>query len=128
MSDPEIEKILSKLNEMPESAYKIAKATGITEQTILNYRNKKTIPTKANAKLLEYYFKDYEKEKYHNEYSDILIEAHDNLPITGCPLCAEKERTILAMSKTVDNSEVTITSLLDLVNVLKRELYDLRNK
>lgn len=56
--DLEIEKIIKTLLECPLSGYYIASKTGITEQTIINYRNRKTIPTKANAKLLEYFFSD----------------------------------------------------------------------
>lgn len=56
MTDLEILNIVSRLIKSPLTSYYIAKKTGITEQSILNYRKKKTIPTQANAKLLEYFF------------------------------------------------------------------------
>ena len=56
MTDTKEKKIIDTLLESPLTSYCIAKKTGITEQTILNYRNKKTVPTSANAKLLEYFF------------------------------------------------------------------------
>lgn len=58
MTDLEIEKIVNTLIESQLTGYFIAQKTGITEQTILNYRNKLTSPTQANAKLLEYFFND----------------------------------------------------------------------
>lgn len=56
MTDYKIEKIIETLLKSPLTGYYIAQKTGLTEQTILNYRKKKTIPTNANAKLLEYFF------------------------------------------------------------------------
>ena len=58
ITENQIEKILDRLLKSDLTAYYIAKKTGISEQTILNYRSKKTYPTESNAKLLEYFFND----------------------------------------------------------------------
>ena len=58
ITENQIEKILNRLMKSDLTAYYIAKKTGISEQTILNYRSKKTYPTESNAKLLEYFFND----------------------------------------------------------------------
>lgn len=58
LTENQIEKILEKLKSSELSAYFISKKTGISEQTILNYRKGKTFPTDANAKLLEYFFNE----------------------------------------------------------------------
>jgi len=58
VTENQIEKIIKLLLESELTAYYISKKTGISEQTILNYRSKKTYPTEANAKLLEYFFND----------------------------------------------------------------------
>jgi transcriptional regulator with XRE-family HTH domain len=58
ITENQIEKILDRLMKSDLTAYYIAKKTGISEQTILNYRSKKTYPTESNAKLLEYFFND----------------------------------------------------------------------
>ena len=55
ITENQIEKILDRLMKSDLTAYYIAKKTGISEQTILNYRSKKTYPTESNAKLLEYF-------------------------------------------------------------------------
>ena len=58
MSENQEEKIIETLINSPLSSYYIAKKTGISAQSIINYRNKSTKPTAANIKLLEYFFKD----------------------------------------------------------------------
>ncbi|MCQ2272521.1 MAG: hypothetical protein MJZ72_07030, partial [Bacteroidales bacterium] len=66
------------LNKCPLTAYYIASKTGIREQTILNYRNKKSIPTQANAKLLEYFFSD-EKVNKGKKNSENAINGNNNV-------------------------------------------------
>lgn len=63
MTDIQIEKILQTLLKSDFTSYFIAQETGITEQSIINYRKNRTIPSKANAKLLEYFFNDKTVEK-----------------------------------------------------------------
>ncbi len=58
MTGREIGELIEKLIESPFTSYYISQKTGITEQTIFNYRRKKTVPTQANAKLLGYFFRD----------------------------------------------------------------------
>jgi transcriptional regulator with XRE-family HTH domain len=56
LTDLQIEKILEILKESEITSYKISKDTGITQSTLGNYRNGKTIPTQANALILKRYF------------------------------------------------------------------------
>ncbi|MCR4872403.1 MAG: helix-turn-helix domain-containing protein [Bacteroidales bacterium] len=56
LTDLQVEKILDILKESELTAYRIYKDTGITQATIGNYRNGKTIPTQANALILKRYF------------------------------------------------------------------------
>jgi len=63
MIDLKEEKVIKTLIESPLSGYYISKRTGITVQTILNYRNNKTEPTKANVQLLEYFFREENNTK-----------------------------------------------------------------
>ena len=56
LTDLQIEKILEILKESEITSYKISKDTGITQATLGNYRNGKTIPTQANALILKRYF------------------------------------------------------------------------
>ena len=77
MTQKEIEKIVEKLINCKLSGYYISKKTEITETTISNYRQKTTFPTKANAKLLEYFF---------NEIESADVKNHDNFTQYGIPL------------------------------------------
>ena len=56
-TDNQIEKILEVLKKSELTAYEISKSTHITQATIGNYRNGKTIPTQANALILKQFFK-----------------------------------------------------------------------
>ena len=56
LTDLQIKKILEILKESELTAYRIEKDTGITQATVGNYRNGKTIPTQANALILKRYF------------------------------------------------------------------------
>ena len=58
MTENQQEKILQMLINSSLTSYFIAKKTEISAQSIINYRNKSTKPTKANLKLLEYFFKE----------------------------------------------------------------------
>ena len=58
MTDLKEEKIVETLQKSPLTGYYIAQKTGLTVQSIINYRKKTTVPTRANIKLLEYFFKD----------------------------------------------------------------------
>lgn len=84
-TDNQIKKILLQLDNCPLTAYAISKSTGITEQTILNYRNKKTFPTIANAKLLEYFFMEQsgffslKNSKNHVSGNNNIIGDHSNI-------------------------------------------------
>lgn len=55
------QEIIDRLNKNKSSAYRISKDTGISDQTISNYRNGKTIPQGANLKILAKYLCIYEK-------------------------------------------------------------------
>lgn len=80
-TENQIEKILQLLTDSNLTAYYIASKTGISEQTILNYRNKKTTPTEANAKLLEYFFADdrVNKGKKYSKNSENTINGNHNV-------------------------------------------------
>ena len=78
MADYKTEKIIQTLLKSPLTGYYIAQKTGITEQTILNYRNKKTVPTDANAKLLEYFFRE-ESEKTEDKSVNQSIVGDNNI-------------------------------------------------
>ena len=54
-----IEKAIELVQEAKVTPYKISKDTGITEATIGNYKNGKTKPTFANAKVILDYFDSY---------------------------------------------------------------------
>ena len=72
-----IEKALELLfgaNKQGISNYKIAKDTGLTEKTIGNYINKKTIPTFANTKILISYFETIEN-------NSALIKSANGIPL-----------------------------------------------
>lgn len=91
MTQKEIEKIVEKLINCKLSGYYISKKTEITETTISNYRQKTTFPTKANAKLLEYFFNEIESAdvKNHDNFSknsNILVPDSDNFTQYGIPL------------------------------------------
>ena len=91
MTQKEIEKIVEKLINCKLSGYYISKKTEITETTISNYRQKTTFPTKANAKLLEYFFNEIESVgvKNHDNFSknsNILVSNSDNFTQSGIPL------------------------------------------
>lgn len=60
MNDNQAKKIVEKIKKTTDSNYKIAQETGITEATIGNYKNGKTMPTKANIQLLLKYFSEKE--------------------------------------------------------------------
>jgi transcriptional regulator with XRE-family HTH domain len=81
MTDTEIENVLDALRKSPLTGYFIAQKTGITEQTILNYRSKKTIPTQANAKLLEYFFNDESanRSKKNSVGNNIVASGRNNI-------------------------------------------------
>lgn len=77
-SDNQLEKILEQLKNSKLTAYSIAKKTGITEQTILNYRSGKTVPTAANAKLLEYFFNDH-SVTFSKKNSENSVSGNNNI-------------------------------------------------
>ena len=91
MTQKEIEKIVEKLINCKLSGYYISKKTEITETTISNYRQNTTFPTKANAKLLEYFFIEIESVdvKNHDNFSknsNISVSNSDNFTQSGIPL------------------------------------------
>lgn len=80
MTGRQIGELIKKLIESPFTSYYISRKTGITEQTIFNYRRKKTVPTQANAKLLEYFFRDElliksQKNTENNEETQNLLQS-----------------------------------------------------
>ena len=58
MSENQEEKILKKLRESNLSSYRIAKDTGLSNQSIINYRKGKTRPNFAVIQILEQYFSE----------------------------------------------------------------------
>ena len=74
MVENQTEKILEMLNNSSLTSYYISKKTGITAQTIINYRNKTSIPTAANAKLLEYFFRDENAVKNSKNSENVISE------------------------------------------------------
>lgn len=128
ISDFQLKKILKLLKSSPLSAYSIAKNTGITEQTILNYRSGKTVPTAANAKLLEYFFNDCsvaspkknsENSVYGNsniigDYSNIN-NSHDD-----CHNLDFLYKQIELLSAQLREKDLQIKELLDIVNNLSK--------
>lgn len=91
MTQKDIEKIVEKLINCKLSGYYISKKTEITETTISNYRQKTTFPTKANAKLLEYFFNEMEnnnsrKHEISENNSNILVSNNDKSTHNGLPL------------------------------------------
>lgn len=83
MSDTEINKVVKKLIEKSDlTSYYIAKKTGITEQSIINYRKGVTKPTRANANLLKYFFEDIERSaKVKAKDKQDVISYVDSIPL-----------------------------------------------
>ena len=82
LTDLQIEKILEILKESEITSYRISKDTGITQATLGNYRNGKTIPTQANALILKRYFgiNFADKQGNFSENSDSAL--HENIHTT----------------------------------------------
>lgn len=82
LTDLQIEKILEILKESEITSYRISKDTGITQATLGNYRNGKTIPTQANALILKRYFgiNFADKQGNFSENSDSAL--HENIDTT----------------------------------------------
>lgn len=82
MTDNQEEKILNWLIESNLSSYYVSKKTGISAQSIINYRNRSTKPTPANVKLLEYFFNE-ETAKKNREITETSIAGSGNQMINS---------------------------------------------
>lgn len=131
MTDYQIEKILKLLSESPLTGYYIAQNTGLTEQTILNYRKKKTIPTNANAKLLEYFFNSHNTEQTsklskqsisgnNNENcQNIGSNNNDDIPAWVNVLLSEKDERIKEKDERIQELKEVIQDLKEIIRELK---------
>jgi transcriptional regulator with XRE-family HTH domain len=145
MTDSKIEKIIGLLLKSPLTGYYIAQKTGITEQTILNYRNKKTVPTNANAKLLEYFFNDemQKSELTTNIGNNIIASGKSNVsaptnidnrqyysdsPDVLRAQVEEKDRLLTEKDERIREKDERIKELLDEKAELKEELKEYKVK
>jgi tRNA/tmRNA/rRNA uracil-C5-methylase (TrmA/RlmC/RlmD family) len=132
MADIDTKKIIEMLLKSPLTGYYIAQKTGITEQTILNYRNKKTTPTNANAKLLEYFFNEESQKKSTNQslIGDNNVQAGVDAKISYSDSCdvlkaqieeinkllAEKEERIKEKDMQIKEKDMQINKLLSILS------------
>jgi transcriptional regulator with XRE-family HTH domain len=151
MTDSQIEKIIETLLKSPLTGYYIAQKTGITEQTILNYRNRKTFPTNANAKLLEYFFKDEQQNieqktnigsniissgnkgtisapidnrQYYSDSPDVLRATIDQMGF----IITEKDERIREKDERIREKDERIKELMHEKEEIKEEVKYLRSK
>lgn len=126
MTDKDIEIIVNKLIDCKLSGYYISKQTEITETTISNYRQKKTIPTKANAKILEYFFKELEGNNSKNQsiIGDNNTMAGNNLNTNDNinQIISELREQIRSKDKTIDNLMNQINKLMDQIERLTEKI------
>lgn len=110
MADIDTKKIIEMLLKSPLTGYYIAQKTGITEQTILNYRNKKTTPTNANAKLLEYFFNEESQKKSTNQsiIGDNNVQAGVDAKISHSDSCDVLKAQIEEINKLLAEKEERI--------------------
>ena len=126
MTDKEIEMIVNKLISCKLSGYQISKKTEITETTISNYRQKKTLPTKANAKLLEYFFKELEGDNIPKNQSiigDNNTMAGNNINVTN-----NIEQIISELREQISSKDKVINSLMEQINKLMTQIEKLTDK
>lgn len=126
MTDKEIEIIVNKLINCKLSGYQISKKTEITETTISNYRQRKTLPTKANAKLLEYFFKELEGKYVSNNQSitgNNNTMAGNDIQVTG-----NIEQLISELKEQIKSKDRTINCLIEQINKLMRQIEKLTDK
>ena len=136
MTDYKIEKIIETLSKSPLTGYYIAQKTGLTEQTILNYRKKKTIPTNANAKLLEYFFDSHYTQKPSNQSitgdNNVQTGANSKIDMRNCysdspdvlkaqieekdKLLFEKEERIKEKDAQIKEKDAQINKLLSILS------------
>ena len=78
MAENQEEKILTLLRESKLSSYRIAKETGLSNQSIINYRKGITKPTFSVILILEDYFSD-KTSKFSQKNSENSINGNNNI-------------------------------------------------
>lgn len=117
--------IIDRLMHSALSHYQIGKDTGISSQTISNYRRGRTIPKGPNLLILAKYFG-----------LDQCVEVHETKESTEqytCLLCAEKKREIERLKSEIKTLRGTIENLKREVKIQDKyiklmEQHGLRNK
>lgn len=126
MTNKEIEIIVEKLINCKLSGYQISKKTEITETTISNYRQRKTIPTKANAKILEYFFKELENNN--SSKSQSIIGDNNTMAGSNIDINGNINQIISELREQIRNKDRTIDNLMEQINKLMKQIEKLTDK
>ena len=124
MTDTQKEKILTLLRKRNVTLNKISKATGISNSTLKNYVEGKTIPTPANFSVLEMYFSQF-SEKNSQMQGNVVVGNDNNGHIDNRQYYSESPDVLRAqidiLEERIKEKDAQIKELLFIIKDLSKK-------